>query len=205
MELADGFFDIPPGKVATIVTHLEMCAPVPLRDCAFPQGLELCDVATPDPAWYRTLFRRVGAEDWLWFSRLRMSDAELSAIITDPDVRVATLRGPQGDVGLLELDFRQQGECELAFFGVARELIGQGAGRALMNAAVERAWAGGISRFHVHTCTLDSPQALPFYIRSGFVPLRQQVEIAPDPRLSGLISPDAAPQIPVFPPDLSKT
>jgi hypothetical protein len=50
----------------------------------------------------------------------------------------------------------------------------------------------------VHTCTLDGPTALNFYIRSGFVPYQRQVETFSDPRLTGLIPRDAAPQIPLI-------
>lgn len=198
MMLEDGFYDVPKGKVATVVTHLEMCAMAPLRPVPAPQGLSFRQITAPGAQWYKALFRRVGAEDWLWFSRLRMDGAALEAIIRDPKVQVFTLSRGGDDLALLELDFRHDGACELAFFGVAPDLIGKGAGRFLMNEAITRAWAQPIARFHVHTCTLDSPQALAFYIRSGFTPLRQQIEIAPDPRLEGLIGAEAAPQIPIF-------
>lgn len=198
--LSDGFHDVPKGKVATVVTHLEMMSPVPARPADVPAGCELVNVATPDSDWYLSLFRKVGATDWLWFSRLRMSVAELEGIIHDPKVAVYALRQNGIDLGLLELDFREESACELAYFGLAKELIGQGAGRFLMNEATRLAWSHPIQRFHVHTCTMDSPQALSFYIRSGFTPIRQQIEIAPDPRLDGLIERDAAPQIPVFEP-----
>ena len=62
MELQDGFHDVPRGKIATVVTHLEMRAPVPERPVPAPHGLALCRVEAPDPGWYRALFRRVGAE-----------------------------------------------------------------------------------------------------------------------------------------------
>lgn len=198
MMLDNGFYDVPKGRVATVVTHLEMREKAPLRPVAPPSGLTLRRVEAPGAAWYRALFRRVGAEDWLWFSRLQMGSEDLEAIIRDPKVQVFTLSKGDTDLALLELDFRKAGACELAFFGVAKELMGTGTGRFLMNEAIRRAWAEEISLFHVHTCTLDSPQALSFYMRSGFVPVRQQIEIAPDPRLEGLIPETAAPQIPIF-------
>lgn len=200
MILPDGLHDIPPGKVAAVVTHLEMHAPAPLRPVPPPEGADLRRVPAPDPAWYRDLFTRVGGHDWLWFSRLRMSEDRLSEIITDPRVEVhALFRGGRAE-GLMELDFRRAGECELAFLGVTAELIGTGAGRFLMNAAISRAWSRPISRLHVHTCTLDHPGALAFYRRSGFTPVRQQVEIADDPRLADGFPRDAAPHVPVFEP-----
>ena len=71
-------------------------------------------------------------------------------------------------LGLLELDFREPGECELAFFGLDQSLIGSGAGRIMMNAAIDKAWEKPITRFWVHTCTLDHPAALPLYQKMGF-------------------------------------
>lgn len=198
MVLSDGFHDVPRGKVAAIVTHLEMQEKAPQRPAPTLNGVSLNRVATPSADWYKALFRKVGAEEWLWFSRLRMEDIALKAIIADPRVHIYTLRRDGQDEGLLELDFRHDGECELAFFGVANALIGTGAGRFLMNHAIELAWAEPITRFHVHTCTLDSPQALSFYVRSGFEPIRQQVEIADDPRLSGVLQDSAGPHVPMF-------
>ena len=57
-----------------------------------------------------------------------------------------------------------------------------------------------IERFWVHTCTLDSPQALGFYIRSGFAPVERQIEVFDDPRLTGVLPETAAPHIPVLRP-----
>ena len=146
---------------------------------------------------YRDLFRLVG-EDWLWFSRLTMPDAELAAILADPAVEVYALRQGRKALGLLELDFRTQGQCELAFFGLVKEAIGQGAGRYMMDQAIARAWAKPISRFWVHTCTHDSSSALGFYQRSGFRAYAQEIEIADDPRLTGHLRRDAAPHVPIF-------
>lgn len=198
MPLEDGYTDIAPGKIATIVTHLEMSEPAPLRPEQPLQDITLSAVESPDTHWYRELFKRVGGDDWLWFSRLELADAELAAIIQDPAVEVYALQRAGADEGLLELDFRQDGACELAFFGLSPTFIGRGVGRFLMNRAIELAWRQPISRFHVHTCTLDHPSAVGFYMRSGFTPVRQQVQIADDPRLTGLLPDAAAPQVPIF-------
>ena len=147
--IADGFHDVPPGKLATVVTHLEMRAAVSLRGGAAPDGIALEQMSKPALEWYRDLFNRVGGHDWLWFSRLKMSDEALSGILNDPMVHFwALIKDGQAE-GLLELDFRQTGECELAFFGVTAALIGTGAGRFLMNQAITNDWAQPIKRFHV--------------------------------------------------------
>lgn len=196
--LSPGFYDVPAGCVAAVVTHLEMTAPPAPRPVPDLPGATFQKADAPETGWYRDLYAEVGARDWLWFSRLEMPEAALSAILSDRNVEVYTLRRDGRDLALLELDFRVSGACELAFFGVAPDLIGTGAGRVLMSHAIDRAWARPITRFHVHTCTLDHPAALAFYIRSGFIPTRRQVEIAPDPRLSGTLPRDAGPHCPII-------
>lgn len=196
-----GVHDVPPGCVAAVVTWLETRSPPspPRREVPLCPGLSSVRVTAPATDWYRRVFTEIGGRDWLWFSRLALTDADLAGIIRDPAVEIVALRDADGrDMGLMELDFRVPGACELAFFGVARPVQGQGAGRMLMAAALSRAWSAPIDRVHVHTCTLDHPAALPFYIRSGFTPVARRVEIAPDPRLCGLLPPDAAPHVPVL-------
>jgi GNAT superfamily N-acetyltransferase len=192
----NGYTDLPPGTVAAVVTYLEMKAPPPLSRIICPDGYGLSPVA--DVHRYRALFRRVG-EPWLWFSRAAMQDGALAAILDHPQVEAYALTHRGTDVGLLELDFRPNGECELVYFGLVPDAIGQGIGRYLMNEAISRAFRAPIHRFFVHTCSLDHPAALPFYMRSGFTPYKRAIEVAPDPRLAGRLPREAAPQIPVLP------
>jgi GNAT superfamily N-acetyltransferase len=188
---------LPPGWVAEVVTYLEMRGPPPARpDTA--AGLALRRM-TADIGAFRRVFRRVG-EPWLWASKLRRSDADLGAVLASEAVETSMLLAGTDEIGLLQLDFRSAGACELAFFGVVTEAIGIGAGRFLMNRAIDRAWnrAPGIERFWVHTCTNDHPEALGFYVRSGFIPYARGIECYPDPRLEGLLPRQAAPQVPII-------
>ncbi|BBD01946.1 MULTISPECIES: GNAT family N-acetyltransferase [Sphingobium] len=191
------FIPVEPGMVATVVTHLEMLerprpAPIP------PAPLRLVPWKQPDLGAYRTLFRRVGTP-WLWFSRLVMADSDLAAILHDPSVEIYAVTDPRGtEVGLLELDFRSLPNCELSFFGLVPELNGKGLGRWLMAQAKSLAWRKGVERFWVHTCTLDSPAALAFYVRSGFTPYGREIEIFADPRLAGILPREAAPHVPLL-------
>jgi GNAT superfamily N-acetyltransferase len=187
---------IPDGHVAAIVTSLEMTSKLALRPTPASE-LRLERWEAPSLEQYRMLYRRVG-EPWLWFSRLEMSDAELAAIIHDPDVRIWAVIDRRGfEVGILELDFRDAGQCEIAFFGLIPELNGKGHGRWLMAMTLQLGWAReGVKRMWVHTCTLDAPGALGFYIKSGFVPFQRQLETFPDPRLTGHLPKEAAPHIP---------
>lgn len=196
--LADGAYPVPKGRVATIVTYLDMRAPVPPRPCAAPENAVIRSVTEPDSTWYRDLFYRVGGQDWLWFSRLKMPVSELQTILNDPKVQIYALEVDGIDEGLLELDFRTPDTCEISFFGVTSRMQGTTAGRFLMNAALSHAWAEPISRLFLHTCTLDHPRALAFYQRTGFVATHQEVELAPDPRIVGDLPENAGPHIPIF-------
>ena len=182
--------DVPPGNVAAIVTDLEMTAPP-----ADPgPAAAIVRWHRPDLAAYRALFREVG-EEWLWFSRLSLSDEVLAAILHDPQVELYA--GPARE-SIVELDFREEGVCEIAFFGLVPSMTGRGEGRRLMAAALALAWREGIGRVWLHTCTLDHPAALPFYLACGFRAVRRRIEIEPDPRLDGRIASEAAAHHPVI-------
>lgn len=192
MSLPNGYHQLPPGTLAAVVTYLEMREPpaLPVPPAGSPFALRRVTAASP--AWYRDLFRRIG-EPWLWFSRLLLSDEELTAILHHPQVDLFTLSVDGADHGILELDRRHPPEIELAFFGVTPENIGKGAGRFLMECALREAWSHRPSRFWLHTCTLDHPRALAFYQSFGFVPYRYAVEIFDDPRSCGILPASAAP------------
>ena len=184
------------GELAAVVTYLEMRAPPALDVPA--STLDLQRIENPGPERYRDLFRLVGAP-WLWFSRLTLDDEKLRSIIDDPKVELfVVLDGNGRDVGMLELDFREQGECELAFVGLVPELSGLGHGRWLLAEAVSRAWREGVERVHVHTCSLDHPAALAAYRRAGFIPFKRGIERFPDPRLVGILPKTSAPQVPLL-------
>lgn len=194
-----GLQPVADDQIATIVTSLEM-RERPRPRALPPSPLRLARWPAPASDKYRALFRRVGAP-WLWFSRLVMADARLRTILDDPQVEVFAALDAQGiEVGMIELDFREAGTCELSYFALVPELTGQGHGRWLMAQALALAWRPGVGRVWVHTCTLDHPRALGFYIASGFVPFRRTVETFPDPRLDGTLPPDAAPHIPCLAP-----
>ncbi len=194
----DGFTEVPAGHVAAVATFLDMRAPVAPRPVAAISGVALCHVAQPDPDAYRDLFRRVGS-NWLWCSRLRLKDAALMTILGDPAVELYQPEQGGEPAGLLELDFRRAGACNITFFGLVPELVGQGVGRWMMTQALNMAWRNGVSRVTINTCTLDHPGALSFYLRSGFRPYARMVEVFPDPRLHGLLPREAAPHHPIIP------
>ena len=88
--MRDGYTDLPPGKLAAVVTYLEMRTQPEFVAVPKTSEFEIRRVTQPDLDWYRRLYRRIG-EPWLWFSRLRMSDEELRAVLDDPEIDIFAL------------------------------------------------------------------------------------------------------------------
>ena len=184
--------DIPDGHVGAVVTYLEMAARPKLKPLP-ASTLRLKSWPDIQPSQYRELFRRVGGR-WLWFSRLAMDDAALRASIGEVH---AVMDRAGVEVGLIELGFREPGECLIAFLGLVPELAGKGHGDWLFAQTLALAWRKGVERVRVNTCTLDHPAALPAYLKAGFCAYKRAFEHFADPRLAGLLPDDIAPQVPV--------
>jgi ribosomal protein S18 acetylase RimI-like enzyme len=192
--------ELPPGKVATIVTFLEMQRPVAARaGVALPDGIRLEQIGPDEAARYIALFRAVG-EPWLWVSRLKLTEMALSRLLARPgQAAFAVMQGSRG-IGLVELDATLPDQTELAFFGLVPEAKGKGLGGKLIRMAQAMAFSRPIARLTVNTCTLDDPRALGFYRSAGFTVIRQAVEVFDDPRMNGLMPLSAAPHIPIIRP-----
>lgn len=194
LDLPLGYYELPPGKLANVVTCLEMKAKSQRAAKPLPSGFDLRRINPKDLDSYRAVFRKVG-QDLMWFSRLIMPDEKLAAILGHPQVESYALYEGNTAIGVVELDLRDIPNCELAFFGLAKEAVGTGLGRALMDIAIEKAWSKPINRLWVHTCHFDHPNALGFYQRSGFVPYALMIEFHDDPRLQGFLPREASPHV----------
>ena len=191
----DGYTDLPPGKIANVVTFVEMTAPP--AAAPLPAGLAVVRVEHPTAAWYRGLYTRIG-QRWLWFSRAVMSDTALSALLASPAAELHVLRRNGEDIGMAELDRSEPGTVEIVSFGVVPEAVGTGAARALMETVLAQVFAGGAKRVWLHTCSFDHPAAVPFYLKRGFRAFKFAIEVSDDPRRTGHLPKTAAPQIPLI-------
>ncbi|HMN70597.1 MAG TPA: GNAT family N-acetyltransferase [Rhodoblastus sp.] len=192
--IEQGFYATGPATIASVSTYLEMRAAPPLAAFANDPAIR---PARLDAASYRKLFLAVGA-DYLWVDHARRGDDELRAILTDDAIETWTVEADGAVAGFAMLDFREAEICELRYFGLVRAAIGCGLGHRLLHVAIARAFARPIRRFWVRTSTLDHPAALPLYVRAGFTPYKRHVSVSPDPRLTGLLPRDAAPQIAIL-------
>jgi GNAT superfamily N-acetyltransferase len=198
--IPDGFTDLAPGKIASVVTFLEMRERPPLASSPSlvqQNNVRLRPVRTPNLNWYRALYRRAGAP-WLWFSRLEMSDDQLAAVLNRSTNELLIAEHAGNDVGMAELDRSQPPNVEITFFGLFAEAIGKRLGRPFMTAVLELAWDHSAARVWLHTCNLDAPAALSFYMKCGFRPYKQAIEVADDPRIRGILAEDTAPHVPII-------
>jgi GNAT superfamily N-acetyltransferase len=156
-----------------IVTHLEMRGRPSLTVTRPFRTAMLLRLEDPTVAFYRYLYSAVGAQ-WGWTTRSGMSDADLSAVISDALVDVFVLYQGGVPAGFFELDRRVPGEVELVHFGLTPEFIGRGLGKPLLAAAIEAAWDDDPERVWVKSTSLDHPRGLLTYQWAGFVPYREE-------------------------------
>jgi GNAT superfamily N-acetyltransferase len=145
---------------------LEMTSPDALRPARLVDGFGVRKLEPPDPALSRRLYDRVGGP-WQWTDRLGWGLARWGAHLGQPGVDTYVGHLEREEVGYAEL-VREGDTVEIASFGLLPGFEGRGLGGALLAAVTAAAWDGGAGRVWLHTCSLDSPAALPSYERRGF-------------------------------------
>ena len=163
--------------VETVVTYLEADS-VPRLLPPMPVGsrLALMKADTIPLHYYRYLYHAVGV-NWLWFERLLLDDAALSAKVHRAGVEVYVLYGNGSPAGYYELDFADPDCTNLVYFGLMPEWTGRKIGPWLLGSAVAEGLSRGAKSMTVNTCTLDHGAALPLYQRLGFRPIAQETRL----------------------------
>jgi ribosomal protein S18 acetylase RimI-like enzyme len=163
---------MPPTTVRRI--YLELRAPGELRRARGGDIAARIERLAPCPAdVYRALYRDVG-ERWQWRDRLAWSDQRLAEHLDRDTVAVFVARAGDEMAGYFELEKHDDGSVEIAYFGLRPEFFGRGLGGELLTRAVDEAWRIGAKRVWLHTCSLDSPRALPNYLARGFQPFKEE-------------------------------
>lgn len=171
------------SPVAEVIrTYLELRTPEQLRPARFDDPavrvVRRDAIAVPH---YRRLYETVGAP-WYWLDRNAWPNEKLAAYLARDTVAVWECLAGDESAGYFELERHDDGSVEIAYFGLAPAFIGHGIGKGLLTRAAEEAWAFGAERVWLHTCTLDSPRALPNYLARGFEPFNRETYVVQLPQ-----------------------
>ena len=159
-------------NVAVARTYLELRAPDALRPWLSDDPDLRLVLERDDPVRvFRTLYRDIGGA-YQWRDRNALSDDALRSRLTGDDVQLWVLYHQRSPAGFFELQRHADRSVEIVYFGLAAAFFGKGLGKHLLTVAAQAAWAFEADRVWLHTCTLDSPAALPNYLARGFEPFK---------------------------------
>ena len=164
-------------------TYLELATPSELsRDgVADPDEARVARQIPVQPRMFRELYRAVGAA-YRWRDRDVWTDDEIAARYAGDRVTLWICSLGGAPAGFYELERHDDGSIEIVLFGLLPDFAGRGLGKWLLVDAVTRAWTMGAARVWLHTCTLDSPAAMPNYVARGFRPFRtERYQVADTP------------------------
>ena len=154
-------------------TYLELTDPADIRPAAPPRLDSELQITRRDPPHgptSRWFYEHVGAHHH-WTDNLGRTDAEWQAWADRVETWIATIDAR--NAGYYELR-TEAASVEVAYFGLLPHAQGIGLGGHLLTHALARAFELG-PRAWLHTCTLDSPRALPNYQARGLRPFRTEV------------------------------
>ncbi|HEX3674232.1 MAG TPA: GNAT family N-acetyltransferase [Rhizomicrobium sp.] len=161
-------------RVPMVVTFLEMTSKPSALPPPQPKGkIAILKADNPPVHFYRYLYDTIG-DAYKWVDRRKKSDAELAEIVQHPRNELYVLYAEGCPAGMAELDMRDDGIGQLAYFGLMPDYVGRHFGYYFLYHACMNAWARPIQKMLVNTCTLDHPRALPLYQRVGFSPYSRE-------------------------------
>ena len=129
--------------------------------------LKIILVDKPDYQLNKFFYKEIGKKH-NWIDRLSWSEKQWIEYLNDQHVKTYILKENDNLVGFFEQIFYQsEKDCEIAYFGVLEEYIGQRYGGYLLSEAIKMSFKKGARRVWVHTCSLDHKHALKNYQARG--------------------------------------
>jgi len=156
--------------------YLEMTSPEALNDKPLPKDFTVSEARVKQYQLNRFLYQLVG-EPWEWTDKLVLSDLEWQHYAEREELRTWVAYSQGSIAGYYELEKRDHGNIEIAYFGLAPKFIAKGFGGYLLSHAIKSAWGwDGAKRITVNTCSLDHESALQNYQARGFSIYRETAE-----------------------------
>ena len=151
------------------VTFLELTDAAGIRAPELPPRRAYELELIQDPQVSQWFYERVGANHQ-WIDRLSWSAAQWRERHDQGEAWMATVGGERAGFFALRVT---QDPVEIDVFGLLPEFQGLGLGGHLLTDALRRGFELG-DRVWLHTCTLDSPRALPNYQARGMRVYRRE-------------------------------
>ena len=163
-------------EVTYTITFLEMKARPEYDWPHLPLGSAAALLRAEDPPvwWFLTLYDAVG-RDYAWEDVHTWEHPQIQDWLQSDRMSLYTLLEHGWPQGFFMLEDLEEGVCNLAYFGMVPEAVGEGLGGWLLQTAILTAWErAGVGKLTVNTCTLDHPRALALYQKNGFTPVRRE-------------------------------
>ena len=121
----------------------------------------------PDFQLNKFFYKEVGKKH-RWTDRLIWSDKKWIEYLEDTRVNTYILKSNKDLIGYFEqIFYKDELDCEIAYFGILEEYIGKKLGGYLLSEAIKISFSIGSKRIWVHTCSLDHKNALKNYLSRG--------------------------------------
>ncbi len=121
----------------------------------------------PDFQLNKFFYKEVGKKH-RWTDRLIWSDKKWIEYLEDTRVNTYILKSNKDLIGYFEqIFYKDELDCEIAYFGILEEYIGKNLGGYLLSEAIKISFSIGSKRIWVHTCSLDHKNALKNYLSRG--------------------------------------
>jgi GNAT superfamily N-acetyltransferase len=148
--------------------YLEMTSPSAFKEKHTAKTLAIIEAEIKQFRLNKFLYQLVGSP-WQWQDKLTWTDQQWQDYAENNNLRTWVAYNKGSVAGYFELEKQDQGNVQIAYFGLAPTFIGMGFGTELLNQAILSAWNwGDTQRVWVHTCSLDHASALNNYLARGF-------------------------------------
>ncbi len=113
------------------------------------------------------LFTGVGLP-WKWYSRMSWSPEKWTEYFSNHKCRTYLGFAGKNVIGYFELEYQDDDNVELKFFGLFPQFTGRGFGGLFLSEAIATAWKTGANRIWLHSCSNDHPNSIKNYLARGF-------------------------------------
>ncbi len=137
--------------------------------------LNLEKVNPPDFQLNKFFYKKIGKKH-RWLDRLVWSDRVWTNYLETLGVSTFVLKQNNDLIGYFEQIFNKDNlHCEIAYFGILEEYIGNKLGGYLLSEAIKLSFESGSKRTWVHTCSLDHKHALQNYLSRGMKIFKSEI------------------------------